>query len=138
MADPTKPLPRITAINRPFFEGCDTGEFRLQRCEAEGCGRYIYFPRICCPHCGGGTLSWTAASGKGRIRSYTVIRRPQHRSFFTEAPYIFLAVTLEEGPLIYSRLLGSAEDEAGLIGREVEVTFVEHADGHKLPFFQLL
>ena len=137
MAGDAKPLPRINAINRPFFDGCNAGELRLQRCRAPGCGKHVYFPRVCCPHCGGGDLGWEAVSGRGTIRTYTGVHRPQHPAFLPEAPYVVLAVDLEEGPLMYSRLLGGVPEDADLIGRAVRVAFTDYAPGQKLPFFEL-
>jgi uncharacterized OB-fold protein len=132
-----KPMPRLTAINRPFFDACDAGALKLQRCLAPGCRKHVYFPRVCCPHCQSGDLEWVAVSGRGIIRTHTVVRRPQHPSFFPEAPYIFLAVTLEEGPLMYSRLTTPVAEEANLIGRVVRLVFSEESPGRKLPFFEL-
>ncbi len=138
MVDTQKPLPRITAINRPFFAACNDGVLRLQRCLAPSCGQHIYFPRVCCPYCGGGDLAWHDVSGRGTIRTHTLVRRPQHPSFFPEAPYVVLAVQLEEGPLMYSRLADTLPDDADLIGRAVRVVFTDHAPGQKLPFFALV
>lgn len=135
MATDLKPMPRITRINRPFFEACNVGELKLQRCKA--CAKHIYFPRVCCPHCGGGDLEWVTVSGRGTIRTHTLVRRPQHPSFFPEAPYHVLAVTLEEGPLMYSRLAGEAPEDADLIGRKVRVVFSQEAPNQRLPFFEL-
>lgn len=136
MSTTEKPAPRINSINRPFFEGCNEDRLMLQRCLSRDCGRHIYFPRICCPHCGGGELEWVQASGEGRIVTFTVIRRPNHPSFFPEAPYYFIAVRLKEGPLIYSRLADTPGSEDGLIGRPVTAVFVPHRPDQKLPFFR--
>lgn len=130
-----KPLPRINAINRPFFEGCNQERLMLQRCRSPRCGRHIYFPRVCCPYCRGGDLEWVQASGRGTIASFTIVHRPNHQSFFAEAPYYFIAVRLLEGPLMYSRLAERPEPAADLIGAEVRVTFVAQAETQKLPFF---
>ena len=132
-----KPDPRVNAINRPFWEACNRGEFLLQRCAAPSCGHFVYFPRVCCPHCGGGDLEWMKPSGRGRIVSYARIHRPQHPSFFDEAPYYFIAVELDEGPLMYSRLDGEPVSEDGLIGHAVEVVFADHTPQQRLPFFRL-
>jgi uncharacterized OB-fold protein len=136
MTTQDKPAPRINSINRPFFEGCNAERLMLQQCRSPGCGRHIYFPRICCPHCGGGELEWVEASGEGEIVTFTVVHRPNHASFFPEAPYYFVAVRLKEGPLMYSRLASRPESEEGLIGRRVKAVFVEHRPDQKLPFFQ--
>lgn len=132
-----KPLPRINAINRLFFAACNEGVFKLQRCQSPACGKHIYFPRVCCPHCGGGDLAWETVSGRGTIRTHTLVRRPQHPSFFPEAPYVVLAVTLDEGPLMYSRLVDKVAEDADLIGRKVEVVFADLAPTQKLPYFRL-
>ena len=133
-----KPNPRVNAINRPFWEACNRDEFLLQRCKVPECGRFVYFPRVCCPYCGGGELEWARPSGLGRIVSFTRIHRPQHPSFFDEAPYYFIAVELDEGPLIYSRLDRDPESEDGLIGRAVGVVFADHTPEQRLPFFRLV
>jgi uncharacterized OB-fold protein len=132
-----RPNPRINSINRPFWEGCSSGELRLQRCLDKACRKWVYFPRVCCPHCGGGDLAWETASGRGAIVSFTVVRRPQHPSFFPDAPYVFAAIRLAEGPLMYSRIEDVPVDAPDLLHREVEVTFAAHTPTQKLPFFRL-
>ena len=131
-----KPLPRLSPINQPYLEGCNRDELRLQRCES--CGKYVFYPRVCCPACGAGTLRWERASGEGEIVSFTRIHRPQHESFFREAPYYFIAVGLKEGPLVFSRLHDQGPiSEDGLIGRRVRAVFVQHTPDQRLPFFEL-
>jgi len=133
-----KPAPRINRINRPFFDACNRGTLLLQRCLAPECRRYIYFPRVACPHCGGGELEWTAASGRGRVRTFTIIRRPHHPGFFPEAPYWFAAIELAEGPLMYSRIEGTPDPDRDLIGAEVSAVFVPLTPEQKLPHFVLV
>lgn len=133
-----KPAPRINAINRPFFEACNRDALVLQRCRASGCGRFVYFPRVCCPYCGGGDLEWREASGRGRVRTFTVVHRPQHPSFLPEAPYWFAAIDLEEGPLMYARVEGTPDPAVDLIGRTVEAVFVRLTDEQKLPHFRVV
>lgn len=132
-----KPLPRVNSINRPFWEACNRGELWLQRCAAPGCARHVYYPRVCCPYCGGGELTWGPVSGRGRITTFTVVHRPQHMAFFDEAPYVVLAVTLDEGPLMYSRLRPSLAPAQPLFGRPVKATFVDYMPQQKLPYFEL-
>jgi uncharacterized OB-fold protein len=132
-----KPIPRVNAINRPFWDGCNEDRLVLQRCRASACGRFVYYPRVCCPHCGEGELDWTPVSGRGRIATFTVVHRPQSKGFFAEAPYIVIAVELDEGPLMYSRLVADPANTEGLLGRPVEVCFVDYLPGRKLPYFRL-
>ena len=130
-----KPNPRMTPINAPFWEGCNDGRLMLQRCAGADCERYVYYPRACCPHCGSGDLDWVEASGRGRVVSWTMVHRPHHAGFGPEAPYVFVAVALAEGPLMYSRLAGTASED--LIGRSVRAVFVDHGPEQKVPFFEL-
>ena len=53
MDRPARPLPQINSINRPFWDACLAGRLDLQRCDSPSCGRYVYYPRVCCPYCGG-------------------------------------------------------------------------------------
>ncbi|HVL57744.1 MAG TPA: OB-fold domain-containing protein [Burkholderiaceae bacterium] len=137
MAEAKKPPPRINPTNRPFFEGCNEQRLMLQQCEAADCRRHVYFPRVCCPYCGSGDLEWRQASGSGTIVTYTIVHRPNHPSFFPEAPYYFIAVRLAEGPLMYSRLVEKPQSDLDLLGRQVSVTFVPHSDDQMLPYFRL-
>ena len=130
-----KPSPRKTPISAPFWEGCNNSRLMLQRCVSTGCESYVYYPRACCPHCGGGDLDWVEASGKGRVVSWTMVHRPHHAGFGAEAPYVFVAVALAEGPLMYSRLAGTPPEN--LIGRSVRAVFILHGPEQKVPFFEL-
>ena len=131
-----KPSPRHTPTNGPFLEACNRDELWLQRCLAPGCGKYVYYPRVCCPHCGGGDLRWERVSGLGEIVSFTRVHRPQHESFMSEAPYYFIGVRVQEGPLLFSRLHQEGPvSEANLIGCQVRAVFVQHTPRQRLVFF---
>ena len=134
-----KPSPHLTPINEPFLRGCNQNEFWLQRCALATCRKFVFYPRVCCPHCGAGTLTWERATGHGQIVSFSLVSRPQHDSFFPEAPFYFIAVRLEEGPLFFSRLHHQdIPTEINLIGREVRALFVQHTPEQRLPHFQLV
>ena len=132
-----RPLPHINPLTRPYWDGCNRGELVIQRCHSSGCGKYVFYPRACCPHCQGGNLGWERASGKGVIVSYTLVHRPQHEAFYEEAPVCFIAVRLNEGPILYSQLL---EKPLGveLLDAPVDAIFREVAPGFHLPYFRLL
>ncbi len=132
-----RPMPKITPVNRPFWEACDEGRLAMQRCRGGACGRFVFYPRVCCPHCGGGELEWVDVSGRGRIETYTRVFRPQHESFQREVPIYFIAVRLDEGPLMYSRLDPRPERDEGLLGARVEVAFGPPVAGRRLPYFVL-
>jgi hypothetical protein len=130
-----RPMPRVTDISRPFWDGCNEGRLMLQHCLS--CRRAIYFPRVCCPHCQHGDLAWREASGEGQILTFTVVHRPEHPSFLPDAPYVFAAITLAEGPLFYSRLIDPPARDNTLLRRRVVAEFVDHAPTQKLPYFRV-
>lgn len=129
-----RPLPRETPLNRPFWDGCRAGILRLQRCL--GCRQAVFYPRVCCPHCGHGELEWFDASGHGVLASWTVIHRPGHDSFMADVPYPFAAITLAEGPVIYGRLHLQPTDTPA-IGLPVTAVFDAVAGGFTLPAFRI-
>jgi hypothetical protein len=129
------PQPRITEVNRPFWDGCRTGKLVLQRCSDAACRRFIFYPRVCCPYCGGGALDWQPTSGAGRLQSWTVVHRPGHAAFMVDVPYVFAAIILAEGPLIYGRLLLPPDVPELAIGLDLHVVFVATTDGVVLPAF---
>ncbi len=80
---------------------------------------------------------WEQASGKGRIRSYTHIYRPQHESFYDDVPICFAAIDLDEGPTFYAELVDKPSPDENLMGRRVTVVFQEHAGSRRLPYLRL-
>jgi uncharacterized protein len=132
----TSPRPRVTAINAPFWEGCNRGVLMLQRCAAEDCARAVFYPRVCCPFCGHGTLYWEQASGAGTVRSVTRVHRPGHDAFLADAPYLFAAVTLAEGPTLYGRLDAGELTLDAIIGRPVRAVFRQVLPDQRLVQFE--
>lgn len=130
-----KPKPRITALEMPFWKGCNEGRLMIQHCTA--CGKAVFYPRAACPHCRKDSLTWVQASGRGKVISHTTVRRTHHDSFNEEAPYVFAAIELQEGACIYGQLIGAPTEGSSLVAAEVSVTFVEHRPGQKLAAFTL-
>jgi hypothetical protein len=130
-----KPQPRITELNRPFWSGCNDDRLMIQKCRA--CAHAVFYPRVCCPFCKAGELDWIRASGRGSIVSHTTVHRTHHDSFNAEAPYVFAAVSLEEGPLIYAQLPGAPTGAPSLVGKAVTVVFIANQPSQKIPAFRL-
>lgn len=130
-----KPQPRVTELNRPFWSGCNEGRLMIQRCAA--CSRAVFYPRVCCPFCQHGELAWMQASGRGKVISHTTIHRTHHDGFNSEAPYVFAAIELEEGPCIFAQLNGAPTEGASLIESRVAVEFVPHGHELKIAAFRL-
>lgn len=136
-AGAAKPQPRVSELTRPFWEGALAGRLMIQRCMQEDCRRHVFYPRVCCPFCQGPHLEWVQASGRGSIVSHTTVRRTHHEGFDADAPYVFAAVALDEGPLIYGQLAGAPVDAPSLVGLAVAVEFAEHGPGRSMPVFRL-
>ena len=75
----TKPLPRITDDNRPFWDATKRHELRVQRCSA--CGRFRYPPAPVCPDCLSEDTQWTRVSGRGTISTFVVVHKVYFPSF---------------------------------------------------------
>lgn len=75
----------------------------LQRCTA--CGHVPSFPRVACPSCFG-PLEAIPVSGRGRVRTYTVIRRPHHGRFAAHLPIVMALIELEDGVELISTIVG--------------------------------
>ncbi|HUZ78947.1 MAG TPA: Zn-ribbon domain-containing OB-fold protein [Chloroflexota bacterium] len=126
------PVPAITPETKPFWEGTTQGKLLLPRCD--NCGQLIWYPRGFCPECGSLHLSWTQASGRGSIYSFTINRRGQGDYRDVDA-YALAYVELEEGPRILTNIVDC--DLASLaIGQPVEVVFHDTGQGAALPRFR--
>lgn len=104
-----KPLPEPNETTRPFWEGTRSHQLRIQRCR--DCRKYIFYPRAVCPFCLSEHLDWIVASGKGKVYSYTVVRRAMHPAFQEDVPYVLAIVELEEGPRLTTNIIGVPPDE---------------------------
>lgn len=131
-----KPQPRITEINRLFWDGCNAGRLTMQRCKTPECRKTIFYPRVCCPHCHGAELDWVEVPGRGSIITHTTVHRPHHDGFASEPPYVFAAIEIE-GTHLYAQVPGAPTDGTSLIGQAVSVEFVAHGPELKMPVFRL-
>jgi uncharacterized protein len=130
---PSRSVPVPTAETAEFWEACRRHELLLQRCQ--GCGRVQFYPRVLCGHCGGRELGWWRASGRGVVRSFSIVRRPVSPAYGAEGPFALLLVALEEGPTMMSTLTGCPPEEA-FIGMSVMVSFEDWPEGVTMPRFR--
>ncbi|MFQ5382606.1 MAG: Zn-ribbon domain-containing OB-fold protein [Dehalococcoidia bacterium] len=127
------PLPRPTPVTKPFWDATREHRLLLQRCPA---GHVFYYARTHCPECLSNDLEWIEASGRGRLYSYTVARRPQSPHFADDVPYIIGAVILDEGPRLTSLIVETAPEDVVIDG-PVEVVWDDEAsDELSMPYFR--
>jgi uncharacterized OB-fold protein len=131
MSEYIKPLPKPTPTSRPFWEAAKRHELMLQRCG--GCNGFIYYPRDRCPRCLCDNLEWQRASGRGKVYSYTVVRRASTRSF-SDKPYVLAIVELEEGVRMTTNI--ETPPESVKIGMPVTVYFDDVTPEHTLVKFK--
>jgi uncharacterized OB-fold protein len=132
MASAKRPLPTPTPETAHFWEGTQSGELRLQRCDE--CSHVYFPPRPFCPECSSRSVSVFAASGRGRLHSY-VINHRSHPAF--DAPYCIAIVELEEGPRMMSNVVGCPQTpEALILDMPLNVLFDEQSEEITLPLFE--
>jgi uncharacterized OB-fold protein len=126
---PKRFVPEPTPETRPFWEGCQAGELRVQRCAA--CSHTYFPPRPFCPKCANREVAWVKASGKGKLYSYVIHHRPMPG--FTP-PYSIAVVELDEGPRMMTNIVDCPQTpEALQLDMRLEVTFVPISDTISLP-----
>ncbi len=118
MTQYNKPLPEITLLTQPFWQGAKEHQLRLQRCD--DCGAFRFTPKEVCPRCFSVKATWTPVSGAGTVYSYSTVYRGATPAF--QAPYIVVMVELAEGPHIMSHLVDCPPDRVQ-IGMPVQVFF---------------
>ncbi|MGB3390942.1 MAG: OB-fold domain-containing protein [Pseudaminobacter sp.] len=125
--------PKVTDLNRPFWEGTAAGELRLQYCQESNAFRYP-ISRVC-PICLSPDYEWRKVSGNGEIYTYMIFRRAYHPSFEGRVPYNVCMIQLDEGPRMFSNVVDGGVDVK--IGQRVRVQFEERPGGIALPVFVL-
>ena len=94
-----KPLPEITPVNQPFWDGAKAGKLMMQKCSS--CSTWVFPPRPVCGDCASEKLEWVPVSHKGKIFCFTIIREvvgTALRGFGPDIPYVTAWVDLDDGP----------------------------------------
>lgn len=127
------PLPEINDNTRPFWEATSKGELRMQKCT--DCG-YIRYPiNPVCTKCLSSNTEWVKLSGKGSVWSALVYHHVFNPAFADDVPYNVSMIQLDEGPRMFSNVVGCAPD-AVKVGDAVEVTFDKVSDEITIPRFK--
>ncbi len=131
-AAPTRVKPPMGHDNAWWWNAVsDDGILPIQRCK--DCSKLRHPPRPMCDACGSLSFHHVAASGKGTLHSFTIIRYPQFPGY--DFPIIAALVDLEEGERIVSNVF-ECEPEDVSIGMKLEMFIHEDPDGFKMPVFR--
>jgi hypothetical protein len=104
------------------------------------CATYSIPPDVVCLHCGSTDPQYVFAplSGRGIVRSWTVVRQSFLPGFDADVPFVLVDVELAEQPEL--RMIGRLLDgvDAPLrLGDRVVVGFEDVAPGVAVPAFEL-
>ena len=130
---PTKNLPRPTPDTQPFWDACRKHRLLIQHCKS--CGHHQFYPRLVCSECLGLELEWVEASGRGVVRSFTILRQAISPAYADDVPYVVALIRLEEGPTMMSNVV-DCDAESVHIGMAVEVLFSAYTDEITVPQFR--
>ena len=118
--------PSINMETEAYWEATKQNKLLLKKCD--DCGETHWYPRAICPHCSSSNTCWYEGSGKGKIYSFSVMRR-------VEVPYVMAYVTLAEGVTILSNIV-ECDFETLEIDQDVEVVFRATEGDQALPLFR--
>jgi uncharacterized OB-fold protein len=122
-----KPLPNISDLNRPFWDGLRSHVFRVPRCK--DCGDYNWLPYPACRTCLSEHQVWTPVSGDAEVFSFTIVHRGPG-AFDADVPYVIALGQLLEVPRrcnVLANLVGVDPDEVH-IGMAVKIGYLEIPD----------
>ena len=128
----SKPLPPVNAESDAYWAACAEGRLTLQRCD--DCQHVQFYHRLLCSACGSRALSLVDASGKGRVRTFTIIRRAVSEAFEPDVPYVVALIELAEGPTMMTNVV-HCDAESVRIGQPVTLTFESRGEV-SVPQFQ--
>lgn len=132
-----KPLPVPDPLSEEFWRAAGSHVLAVQRCAA--CGWYTHPPDVICVNCLSPERAFRSerVSGRGRVRSWTVMRDAFLPGFRPDVPYVVVDVELEEqaGLRMIGQLVGT--DDGLALDAPVEVSFDDVAEGMAVPQFRL-
>ncbi|MGW0810875.1 Zn-ribbon domain-containing OB-fold protein [Nonomuraea sp. NPDC002799] len=110
MTSYAKPLPELTEETRPFWDALrQSGTLTLQKCGR--CAHLRYPISRICPECLSKEFAWVPLSGRGEVMSRIVFHQVYNKAFADDVPYNVVLVRLDEGPRMFSNVVGVPNDE---------------------------
>jgi len=128
------PAPTPNNLTKTFWDALKNDQ-TLKQQFCQDCSKWVFYPREVCPHCWSSRLEWRESTGKGTIKTYSIVHRAGHFAWQEVAPYAVVLIELVEGPTMLShmQLIDGQEIK---VGSPVELAPIE-LGGYVLPFFKL-
>ena len=133
-----RPVPVPDDRSRPYWDAAAEHVLAIARCSR--CGTFAIPPDIVCSHCHSTEPDFTfvPVSGRGVVRSWTVMHQSFLPGFDDLVPFVLVDVELEDQADL--RTIGRLLDGPAApleIGARVVVAFEDLAPGTSVPAFQL-
>jgi uncharacterized OB-fold protein len=129
-----KLVPEPTPETAPYWDGLNEQRLVLQKCGE--CGKIRHYPRPVCDSCFSMDVTWTEATGEGKIHSWTITHHAFHPGYISELPYVLVTVDLKEGVRMQAALLADPETPFK-VGLPVQLRFDRATPNLTLPVFVL-
>ena len=137
-ASPARPVPVPDDISRPYWDAAAKHVLAMARCSR--CGTFAMPPDMVCSHCHSTDPEFTfvPVSGRGTVRSWTVMHQSFLPGFDDLVPFVLVDVELDEQTDLRTigRLL-DGPDAPLAVGARVIVAFEDLAPGVSVPAFSL-
>ncbi len=130
-----KPLPKPTADDKFFWDGCKEHRLLFQKCS--NCGVVRWPPSMICPACYSRATEMIVSSGKGKLYTFAVYQRAYHPGFAGDLPYATAVIELAEGPHFLSNVVGSRIQDLKC-DIPVEVVWEDITPEISLPKFRIV
>lgn len=128
-------VPAITPETEPYWRAANDGVLLLQRCP--DCGKFQYHYRALCSHCWSDKIEDYPSSGRGKVWTYSVVKKNKTAGYVEKVPYVVALVELEGGIKFVTNVLGPDPD-AITFGTDVELTFAKTEGGQSIPLFTVV
>ena len=132
MSGYSKPLPEMGEETRAFWEGTRSGQLVLQRCVR--CAHIRYPISAYCPECLEQGHDWVPLSGRGEVYSSIVFHQVYDKAFADDVPYNVSLIQLDEGPRMFSNVVGVPPGEVR-VGDRVRAVFDPVTEEVTIPRF---
>jgi uncharacterized protein len=112
-----------------YWSAAEAGELVLPHCPV--CAAPFWYPRGFCPRCGSESIEWRKSTGRGRVHSYTIVRRAGG-DWAEHTPFVLAYVELDDGVTLVANVIDCPED-AIEIGLPVTARFERGAGEGQAP-----